>query len=114
MSLNKDNVIEIRNFTTFMNDEMQTIIATDRKMHITETSERVSGVLAPMNDEGCFVVEVSVTPDRVPKEQSQNHPTGLCYRFISEDPIIAPGVDDFILFWISDDHACGVEVQIKA
>lgn len=112
MSFGNPSIIEIKNFTTFMNDNMETIVATDRKMHITEIDVPVNGVLAPMNDEGCFVVEVSIGTDRLTEGQLDKYPNGIRYLFVSEDPIIAPGVDAFILFWASETHAHAVEVAI--
>lgn len=103
-------VIEIRNFTTFTNDQMETILATDRKMHITEMDAAIQGYLAAMDAEGCFVLEVSVKPARIPEEQKNLYPNGICYRFVSEDPIIAPNISHFILFWASEVHAHAVEV----
>lgn len=112
MALENPKVVEIRDFTTFTNDEMQTILATDIKIETTETEALTEGVLAPMDDDGCFVVEVNIYPDRITEGNLAKYPNGVCYRFISENPVIAPGINDFILFWVHADKAHGVTVTM--
>lgn len=113
MSHLNSKIIEIRNFTTFTNDQMEAILATDRKMHIIEMDSPIQGQLLAMNEDGCFVLEAKVKTARIPEDQRKLYPDGILYRFISEDPIIAPNVKQFILFWASEMHAHAVEVLMN-